>query len=66
MIKYIFNSTCQTEKTGKFFILTELDECLSNPCLYSGNCTDLVNGYNCTCADGYYGTQCETGIHPQL
>ena len=41
---------------------TDIDECGSNPCQFGGNCTDLINGYNCTCSDGYMGVLCETGL----
>lgn len=30
----------------------EIDECRSNPCFNGGACTDLINGYNCTCQPG--------------
>ena len=40
----------------------DINECLSNPCINSGNCTDLVNQYTCSCVAGYTGTNCETGI----
>ena len=43
------------------FFCAEIDECGSNPCQFGGNCTDLINGYNCTCSDGYMGALCETG-----
>ncbi|XP_022796805.1 coagulation factor IX-like [Stylophora pistillata] len=33
--------------------------CDSHPCKNSGTCTDGVNGYNCSCAPGFHGTQCE-------
>ncbi|XP_066270856.1 von Willebrand factor D and EGF domain-containing protein-like [Branchiostoma lanceolatum] len=36
---------------------TEVNECQSTPCV-NGTCTDLVNGYNCTCAEGYIGSRC--------
>ncbi|XP_066303069.1 von Willebrand factor D and EGF domain-containing protein-like [Branchiostoma lanceolatum] len=40
---------------------TELDECQSDPCA-NGTCTDLVDGYNCTCAEGYIGTRCDVSV----
>lgn len=40
------------------------DDCASNPCLYGGTCTDLVNGYQCTCPVGYLGQRCENRVNP--
>ena len=31
------------------------------PCLNGGTCTDGINSYNCTCAAGYTGENCEIG-----
>ena len=42
-------------------ILSETDECMSSPCDNGGTCTDLLDGYNCTCVGGYTGLHCETG-----
>ena len=42
------------------YVYTELDECLSGPCL-NGNCTDILNGYTCSCSEGFTGLQCEIG-----
>ena len=39
----------------------DIQECASDPCLNGATCTDLVNGYECTCPPGYEGTNCETG-----
>ena len=43
------------------FFRPDFDECGSNPCMNGGNCTDHLNGYACTCAPGYNGTECEIG-----
>ena len=44
------------------FVL-DVNECMPNRCENGGNCTDRVNEYNCTCAIGYTGADCETGQH---
>jgi len=41
-------------------ICAEIDECESNPCQNNGTCADKVNGFVCTCTDGYTGSLCET------
>ena len=43
------------------FVLTEINECDSNPCLTESTCNDYANEFNCTCTAGYTGTLCETG-----
>ena len=40
---------------------TDIDECSSSPCQNGGSCYDQVNGYFCTCQQGYNGNECETG-----
>ena len=40
------------------FVL-DVNDCMSNPCENGGSCTDGVNEYNCSCASGYTGTDCE-------
>jgi len=45
-----------------FCFLADIDECASDPCMNSGTCsTPDVNMYECDCAPGYTGTDCETG-----
>ena len=33
-----------------------------SPCLHSGMCNELTNGYNCTCTERYIGFHCETDL----
>ena len=35
------------------------DECTSNPCVNGGTCVDRVNGFNCSCGEGYSGDFCQ-------
>ena len=42
-------------------VISEIDECSSNPCFNGGACNDEVNQYTCTCVAGYAGDRCETG-----
>ena len=50
-----YNSVCSFD-----YIISDFDECGSNPCQHGGTCTDHLAGYTCTCAPGYPGLHCET------
>ena len=39
--------------------ISEIKECLSNPCLNGATCYDLLNGYFCDCLSGFNGLDCE-------
>ena len=43
------------------YIVSDVDECSSNPCENGATCSDGINEYNCQCAAGYMGANCETG-----
>ena len=49
-----------------FSYISDINECSSNPCENGGSCTDNVNHYTCSCADGYTGIHCETGKNLNL
>jgi len=38
-----------------------VDDCSPTPCLNGGQCTDLINGYICTCSDTNTGKTCQRG-----
>ena len=38
---------------------TNIDDCISSPCLNNGTCIDQVNGYQCQCLGAFNGTHCE-------
>ena len=39
----------------------DINECDSTPCQNKGTCADLLNGYKCSCALGFTGTNCHVG-----
>ena len=43
-------------------LLSGINECNSRPCENGARCNDEVDAYNCSCVDGYNGTNCETGM----
>ena len=43
------------------YIVSDIDECSSNPCENGGSCNDGINEYNCQCVPGYTDANCETG-----
>ncbi|CAH3037283.1 unnamed protein product [Pocillopora meandrina] len=55
--KQTYSCQCKPPWTGE--TCADLFTCDSHPCKNNGTCTDEVNEYNCSCAPGFYGTQCE-------
>ena len=45
--------------------LVDVDECASSPCQNGGTCLDQINSYNCSCAVGYNGSDCETSKYTE-
>lgn len=53
---------CQIRKSFNdinIILIPGIDECMSSPCRNNATCTDMVDGYNCTCSDGFMGELCE-------
>ena len=53
----------KNQKDVVFIDLSNPDQgqCLSNLCLNGGTCIQKGKDYNCTCAPGYEGDNCEIG-----
>ena len=45
---------------------SDINECASNPCQNGGTCVDAVNGYSCSCVNGWAGEHCATGSRINL
>ena len=43
------------------YLSDSMDECVSNPCLNGGACTDHLLGYLCSCPAHLNGTHCDMG-----
>ena len=40
-------------------MISDINECSSNPCLNGAICNDLYNAYECICMSEYVGEHCE-------
>ena len=54
------------DKKSLCHFVSDVNDCMPNPCENGGSCTDGFNEYNCSCVAGYTGTDCETGKLLQL
>ena len=54
-----FGETITQDEETPFPFFVDVNECSSNPCLNGGTCTDLRNGFTCTCGAFVAGTRCE-------
>ena len=43
------------ENLKTYFLISEIDECLSSPCLNNGRCIDKKASYQCVCIPGFAG-----------
>lgn len=41
---------------------SDINECVSSPCLNGGTCVDEVNQFSCVCSKGWSGPTCQTPL----
>ena len=41
--------------------VSDIDECLADPCLHNGNCTNTDGSYTCSCVPQWTGYNCQNG-----
>lgn len=63
MTEYVFHKLGPDCHKGNWIVIliSDIDECGSQPCVNGATCNDEVNAYSCTCLAGYTGGHCETG-----
>ncbi|WAQ94725.1 CRUM1-like protein [Mya arenaria] len=71
LLKGSDNVTCEESKNGLFAYWNwqngtqstckNIDNCMSKPCLH-GECSDRLNGYDCTCDVGFTSQRCDVNI----
>ena len=54
-MNYVYNLL----RTSYSFIV--INNCLSSPCQFDGQCVNYVNNYTCSCVPGYTDKDCTTG-----
>ena len=42
-------------------IFLDIDECLNDPCLHAGNCSNTDGSYSCNCVQQWTGQNCQIG-----
>ena len=45
----------------RMLLISDIDECASNPCQNGATCADYTDMYTCECAAGWEGTECDIG-----
>ena len=48
------------------FVCADINECVSTPCQNQASCVDMVDQYECVCAQGYVGEYCESGEYYRI
>ena len=54
-------NVCEQPCFQIYFSIVDISECSPTSCKNGGICTDLVNGFSCSCVAGYTGEDCSNG-----
>lgn len=65
-INRISRSRMYTSKYVMLSFCSDIDDCDSGPCMNGATCTDKVNGYQCDCAPGYSGMNCDQSEYTDI
>lgn len=60
------NDTCFNCQLSTGFLISEVDTCVSQPCMNGGTCVNTKESYRCDCAPGYNGVNCEKELNECL
>ena len=60
-IPYMYLPNVITRIIHNVSYISDIDECLNNPCENEGTCINTDGSYTCICADGYEGKDCQNG-----
>lgn len=49
------------KQSTKYLLLSDVDECLRNPCYHGGTCSNTAGSFTCLCEIGWTGPTCLIG-----
>ena len=58
-IKSAFRKRSMLKRGNRFGVVSEMNDCASNPCVNNGTCVNLITGYGCRCVNDYVGKSCD-------
>lgn len=63
---FLFIVVNSNEMQNKYAFFVDIDECRTNPCKNGATCLNTYGSYICTCALGWTGVNCESGMAKKI